>query len=918
MDERTYRYEELDATEEVVKEMQKLRDQVLANYRKIEEINSKEKEDLSKPVPVDRPKKSKGFVMKKTLVTIVGLIVIFASLAYCGYVASDINYDIASNPELLQTYLRDVVANGFYTFTPKTAAPDASEGRVYYDGTAKALNLCTDGSTWTALDIGSAVSLDGAYNVGTTIDVDGDAVTLTTSDTDDNVVLAIVQNEATNDNGAVTITMGTGATGTGLAIDSQVGGTDISGDNWSVTQTGEIITAGDVLFNGTYDVAWDTSRNQFILEDSAVLGFGGDHDAAADITFTYDGSNNDLDIAFDDKEIAFGSDGAGGDVFFYGETASTYMEWCEDEDELLFDLADLKISQGSQIEFIDVTDGLTDWTIDNATDETLLIKPVETTDDQSINLGNADYTTDLRLFGKTASTVIFDASADKVIFDAYDIEVQDGDYIDFGDSLDFTMTATNKIFTWQDLQTDESSIINIGADQDGIDMKWFGATASAYTMWDASANQILLTGGSQLSLNDSVELLIGTGSSNAGDFKIYGTSTPTLVIDNVVADSGSIQIGLDDHDVPFKWFAETASSYFTFTGDQLIGDAVSIALGQGDYILFGDTLGTGDLKIGASANNVLSVLQTITDTGSMTYGVDGNGLDVTFYGEQVGDYLKWDATSASQLILNGADSSGTLFAITGIDTTGNTDTMTIAHSGTGAAIKITSSEADTQLLELVSAANQTTWLEVIDGATGNWIGADDVGMLTLKADTALAHAGATQLLVSNSAQPITASEGFLARFVDTGTAQTNAYAVEIEVTDTTGGLHVDGHSRFDKGVQASAQTVTATADGLTTGLIPNGASFITVSSDSAAKVVVLPTWVIGDVIRITVPATGAELQTLDSSNDAINGVDCDGTNEMAMTAGYIYELVCVADSKWIAYGWTDAGAAVATIVPDAD
>jgi len=140
------------------------------------------------------------------------------------------------------------------------------------------------------------------------------------------------------------------------------------------------------------------------------------------------------------------------------------------------------------------------------------------------------------------------------------------------------------------------------------------------------------------------------------------------------------------------------------------------------------------------------------------------------------------------LTITGTNSTGTLVAITGADTTGNTDTMTIAHSGTGAALKITSSEADTQLIELASAANQTTWLELIDGSTGDWIGANDVGMLHVQGDTAGANAGASLLQVTNSAQPISAAEGFLARFVDTGTARTNAHAVEIETTNTTPAL----------------------------------------------------------------------------------------------------------------------------------
>jgi hypothetical protein len=151
----------------------------------------------------------------------------------------------------------------------------------------------------------------------------------------------------------------------------------------------------------------------------------------------------------------------------------------------------------------------------------------------------------------------------------------------------------------------------------------------------------------------------------------------------------------------------------------------------------------------------------------------------------------------NQLTITGSDSTGILLAVTGADTTGNTDTITVAHSGTGAALQITSSEADTQLIELISAANQTTWLQVIDGAAGNWIGADNVGMLTLKGDTAMAHVGASLLNIQSSAQPLASGEGFLARFVSSGTATTTATAVEIEVPATQPALAVNGITKIN-------------------------------------------------------------------------------------------------------------------------
>jgi hypothetical protein len=270
--------------------------------------------------------------------------------------------------------------------------------------------------------------------------------------------------------------------------------------------------------------------------------------------------------------------------------------------------------------------------------------------------------------------------------------------------------------------------------------------------------------------------------------------------------------------------------------------------------------------------------------------------------------------------INGQDAAGaTLFQVAGVGASGDADAMLISNTGAGTCLQITPGEADTGGIEITGLAASTVSNLLVDGATNTFNGADNIGMVHIKGDAALAHAGASLLQVRNdTGQPIAAAEGFLARFVDTGTARTDAYAVEIEVTATTGGLYSSGHATFEKGCQVLSQSVTATGDGLTTGLIPDHASFVTVTSDSGDKVVVLPTWVIGHHITIVVPATGCEVQTLDASNDTINTVDCDGSNELALTAAGIYHFWCVADSTWIAYGWAANGTAVAALTPDAD
>ena len=130
-------------------------------------------------------------------------------------------------------------------FVPGTA-PTATEGTLYYDATSDTIKY-RNASTWislTGLEAGAAGSLDDSYNSGFAIDVDGSPVTLTVSDGDDNTAMQITQNEATNDNDALVVTMGAGATGNAVEIDSQANGTDIAGDNWSVNQAGKLTCVG--------------------------------------------------------------------------------------------------------------------------------------------------------------------------------------------------------------------------------------------------------------------------------------------------------------------------------------------------------------------------------------------------------------------------------------------------------------------------------------------------------------------------------------------------------------------------------------------------------------------------------------------------------------------------------------------------
>ncbi len=140
----------------------------------------------------------------------------------------------------------------------------------------------------------------------------------------------------------------------------------------------------------------------------------------------------------------------------------------------------------------------------------------------------------------------------------------------------------------------------------------------------------------------------------------------------------------------------------------------------------------------------------------------------------------------------GADESGELLTITHVGATGDADAMSIASSGSGDSLIISPTDVDSGGINVVGKAAGVVPLIILDSATNNWDGADDVGQLDIDNDDAYVHAGASAIVVTDSSTPISAAEGFLARFVHSGTAQTNSSAVEIEVPATQPALAMNG------------------------------------------------------------------------------------------------------------------------------
>lgn len=141
-----------------------------------------------------------------------------------------------------------------------------------------------------------------------------------------------------------------------------------------------------------------------------------------------------------------------------------------------------------------------------------------------------------------------------------------------------------------------------------------------------------------------------------------------------------------------------------------------------------------------------------------------------------------------------------------------------------------------------------------------------------------------------------------------------------EATDGAG-VSIDGALIKDGSFIGKQATATATAAGLTTGLLSGTDQFVTVTSASANNCICLPSDAlcpIGTVIRGWVGANGFELRSLAANTtQTINGVTAGVTNEAAIPATTLFRIEKVASLTWILTAVDELGAVITAIVPDA-
>lgn len=377
----------------------------------------------------------------------------------------------------------------------------------------------------------------------------------------------------------------------------------------------------------------------------------------------------------------------------------------------------------------------------------------------------------------------------------------------------------------------------------------------------------------------------------------------------------------------FLVYERNSSGITDCSGAAVPTDAGSgFAIGCNFSLTTGNGVGTTNYTNEGSASSCDFNSVTLPETGDISSVVAGLGLQgggtsgaVTLdLGAGRGTTVRADAVDAGVDVYNqtgGTLDIGTLVNLSGFNTTLGV-TMTLADADAG-----------------ILATHVV--LDVI-GATSAGV------VYPLGLGTGLNTAGKTigdavYLDTNAGAYTYTAQSSFNAIDQKVGVVKVVDAAVgEIFFFPGSGDVRKIGQNQIQNGAVGSAQigngavtpqnlgqrqTLTSTADGLTTGQMQAMSQHAVVTSASATNWITLPQInndMIGKTFTLWVGANGFELVTKGGSSETINTVNSDGTNQVDIPASTLTRCTAVDTATWVVESLTELGAVATALIPDND
>ena len=563
-----------------------------------------------------------------------------------------------------------------------------SDEKLYFRDTAIYLNSSADGQ----LDIVADTEIQIA---ATTIDINGN-VDISGTVTIGSAEISEAELEILD--GATATTAELNYNDTGAAVGTVVASKTVTADaNKDVASFRNITLTGE-LDGGSLDISGDADIDGTTNLDAVDI----------DGTVQIDGATT------------FGVDDTGVDVKFFGATSGAYLLWDESEDKLL-------------------TAGGT--TVDIVKDKLLIGGTAVTTTAAELNVLDA-----VTAGTVTASLgVVVDSNKDIGTFRNVTLSGElDAGSLDVSGDADIDGT-TNLDAVDIDGNVQLDGTLTVGVDDTGYDVKLFGATASAYMLWDASADDLILGGDAGLVVPDGQFSLGSTAvTTTAAEINLIdgGTSRGTTAVASgdgiLINDAGTMRMTNVD----------TVSTYFS-----------SHNVGGGNIVTTG-ALDTGSITSGFGA--IDNGASNITTTGDISGGTVNATSDTA-----AGDNAAIGYTSAEGLILTGQ---------------GSTNDITLKRDDDTAVLEVATGQSDIEVTGgniFFGTANKGIYLGVTSATAANLLDDYEEGTWTAALEGSTSD--------PSSAVTVTGNYTKVGRVV-----YVNAAFANVDTTGAAGGIRVTG------------------------------------------------------------------------------------------------------------------------------
>ena len=401
-----------------------------------------------------------------------------------------------------------------------------------------------------------------------------------------------------------------------------------------------------------------------------------------------------------------------------------------------------------------------------------------------------------------------------------------------------------------------------------------------------------------------------TGSGNLFDIDVSGVHTGKVfsVVYSAAATGDCFEVDMTSA-VAAKAFLITGAGART---DDLfeINDS-STASGASIFDINVSGINTGPVLDIVYSVSAITGDMIVLDLGT---GVAASAITIAGAGARTDDMIKIDDSSTGNSHIFDINFSG-IYTGNCLDITYGTD----AATGNAISLAMGTNVGGQAILMTTSATGVSGEGSALDIThDGNLVaGANLVDIISTGSPSATSH------LVSLQQTTGAGSAGAYVLYLNATGANVEALKVDAgkvvfdETLEVSGATTLTGAVTATAGVQSSSLAVTATADGLTTGLITAGTRYTTVTCDNVDKIVTLPAATVGNIITLYVGANGCEVRTPAGSNVTINNIDSDGTNEAAIPATTLATFTCTGTTSWILEAVDELGAVITAIIPDA-